>query len=257
MTSFFARLAKINSNEFTKKEQVLIEYIKLNAVQIVTLNMRIENLAQETNTGFSAIYGIIKKLKLTGYKELLSCLEYDVESGTSEKTILKNEEIKNIYIKAINENFNSLNNKETLEIVHLIEKSKKVVVVIWERELEDISKQLWRCLWEKNISAFLIDKGDCVFDHIINNANHDWTFIFYARDTYKSNSINSVLGEISRRNSNIIYLSGTDPKKNIDKYITLKHIISLPSGLNLKISDLAFYSFFNDILISQISKAKG
>jgi hypothetical protein len=69
MRSFFGRLATLPAEAITNNETKLINYIKTHSKEIVKTNMKIEKLAQEVGTGYSAIYALLKKLRFHGYKD--------------------------------------------------------------------------------------------------------------------------------------------------------------------------------------------
>jgi DNA-binding MurR/RpiR family transcriptional regulator len=127
MRSFFGRLATLPAEAITNNETKLINYIKTHSKEIVKTNMKIEKLAQEVGTGYSAIYALLKKLRFHGYKDFSLALandyeteEYDIRDG--------DEEISTGYINVIRKNHNLIEKRSLFDTLNYMRSAKRIFV---------------------------------------------------------------------------------------------------------------------------------
>lgn len=123
--SFLTRLSTFSAKDFTKKENLIIEFIKDNLERIPDMN--IEVLAGSVDIGYSAVYGLLRKLNLPKYRNFLVSVAKDVHSQNN----IEAEEgsLKSSYYEFINRN-DDLNNKEDIsKTVSAIKAAKKVFLI--------------------------------------------------------------------------------------------------------------------------------
>jgi DNA-binding MurR/RpiR family transcriptional regulator len=127
MRSFLAKLSTIDEKNLTTRELQIVDYIKNNLQVIVSNNMKIEQLAQEVGTGYSAIYGLLNKLNIKGYRDFSISLANDADSAEIE--IAKDDEnVVNGYVNLIKQNYSLIEKRTLFETLQLIQNAPRVFV---------------------------------------------------------------------------------------------------------------------------------
>ncbi|WP_338983672.1 hypothetical protein [Spiroplasma endosymbiont of Othius punctulatus] len=255
MQSFALNVAKINPSDLTPKEKKLIEYINVHFVKISEENMRIEKLAQEAKTGYSAIYALINQAGVSGYKELLSTIKFDAEQLKKSGSQTFDVTVKDKYIEIINQGFVSINENSLEKTVELISESKNINIIYWDNELSAPSRQLWRTLYKVGFRPILSDKEESIIKDVLEQTTAGDVFILYSTLSYKSERFKNFVQEIKSKGGNIIFIGIKEPAKGIKEFIDVKHVIVTSNNKEndlVQISDVGIYTFFNDMIISNL-----
>jgi len=128
MRSFFSRLAMLDEDKLTPREERLVEYVQGNLQHIVKNEMKIERLAQEAGTGYSAIYGLLTKLNLRGYRDFIMALSDDAINIEND-LVQNDEQVTSNLINLIKQNYTITDRKEIHQTLTLIHESERVFLV--------------------------------------------------------------------------------------------------------------------------------
>lgn len=255
MKSFSLNIAKINPSDLTPKEKKLIEYINRNFITISDENMRIEKLAQEAKTGYSAIYALINQAGVSGYKELLSTIKFDAEQSRKSSNQSFDKTVKDRYIEIINQGFNSFDQKNLEATVELINNAENINIIYWDSELAAPARQLWRVIYKIGSRPILSDKEESVIKDVIEQTTSNDVFILYSTLSYKSERFKNFVQEIKEAGAKIIFIGIKEPAKGIKEHIDVKHVIVTSTNKSndvIQISDVGIYTFFNDMIIANL-----
>jgi DNA-binding MurR/RpiR family transcriptional regulator len=128
MRSFFGKLATIDEDNLTTQEKLVVEYLKNNLQNVVNSNMKIERLAQEVGIGYSAIYGLLKKLNINGYRELSMSLSNDL-NNLNVIAAEGDENVANAYNSLIKQNYSLIEKKQISDALNLINNASRIFIV--------------------------------------------------------------------------------------------------------------------------------
>ncbi|KAF0851180.1 MAG: MurR/RpiR family transcriptional regulator [Spiroplasma poulsonii] len=128
MASFLSKLETFDSKNFTKKENEIIKYIKENMKEVTTMN--IEILAQRVNTGYSAIYGLLRKVQIKGYRDFIIAIVAEQERlETNNLNLDATDNIFLYYQDILQRNNQIFHSDKLLETVTLLKKAKAIYLV--------------------------------------------------------------------------------------------------------------------------------
>ncbi|QHX36340.1 MurR/RpiR family transcriptional regulator [Spiroplasma sp. BIUS-1] len=251
MRSFLSKLTTIDDKDLTIKEKKIVEYIKTHLKEIVDTNMKIERMAQEAGTGYSAIYGLLKKLNIKGFRDFAISLANDAEN--QEINVAKNDEnVVSGYINIIKQNYALIDKKSIFETLNIIKSSKKVFFCYWENLLSGPAQELSNFFYKNGYNVYLLDSDQETIRDRIKTSNEDDVFVFFTRygnSTRLDNAIKE-LGEMKRK---VVYISGKVASYDINKYLSSIHtlIVDNPDTSIFKghISHSVPFNYFNDLLI--------
>lgn len=127
MASFLGKLATIDEDNLTSREKEIVKYIKENLQNIVSTNMKIAHLAQEVGTGFSAIYALLKKMGISGYRDFMISLGNDAHNVQLD-IANDDEKITTSYTNLIVQNYALLDKRSLFETLKLINNADRIFV---------------------------------------------------------------------------------------------------------------------------------
>jgi DNA-binding MurR/RpiR family transcriptional regulator len=202
MRSFFGRLATLPAEAITNNETKLINYIKTHSKEIVKTNMKIEKLAQEVGTGYSAIYALLKKLRFHGYKDFSLALandyeteEYDIRDG--------DEEISTGYINVIRKNHNLIEKRSLFDTLNYMRSAKRIFVCNWENVLLSPAIELSNHFYRYGFNTHLLDSDQETIDERISTADSEDLFIFFTKYG-NSSRLKQAISDAKDKNAKVI-----------------------------------------------------
>ncbi|AVN60491.1 hypothetical protein CG007_02605 [Mesoplasma entomophilum] len=251
MRSFLAKLSTIEENNLTTRELIIVDYIKTNSKQIVEENIKIDELARRAKTGFSAIYNLLKKMNIDGYRDFMICLANDVEHA--ELNIAKNDEnVANGYINLIKQNYTLIKKANLVKTINLIDSSPRIVVCYWEAVLRGPAMDLSNFFYNQGLNVTLLDSDwDSINNRIKNTQTND-LYIFVTKYG-TSTHLAKVIEAIKKQKGKSIFISGKVPSKDVELNASLVHTL-IVDGVeinddNVLISKSLPFHYFNDLLI--------
>ncbi|QGS51545.1 MurR/RpiR family transcriptional regulator [Spiroplasma tabanidicola] len=261
MRSFLSKLTTIDEKDLTIKEKKIVDYIKNHLKEIVETNMKIERMAQEAGTGYSAIYGLLKKLNIKGFRDFAILLANDAEN--QEINIAKNDE--NVvygYINLIKQNYALIEKRSIFETLNVIRdvSNARVFFCYWENLLSGPAQELFNFFYKEGYNAILLDSDQEILKDRINSSVENDVFVFFTRygNSSRLNSFIESIGELKRK---IVYVSGKVASNNITQYLTSIHtlIVDNPDQKVFKghISQSVPFNYFNDLLIYHYLNSEG
>ncbi|AXK50773.1 MULTISPECIES: MurR/RpiR family transcriptional regulator [Spiroplasma] len=251
MRSFLVKLATIDENILTSRETQIVEYIKANLHEIVNSNMKIERLAQEVGTGYSAIYGLLNKLNIRGYRDFSISLSNDADSQEIE--VAKNDEnVAASYINLIKQNYSLIEKRAIFESLKLIRKSTRIFICYWENSLMGPAQVLENFLYKEKLNCYLLDNDwDTLLDRV-ENLREDDLFIFYTKYG-QSKHLERIMNRIKNKNGDIIYISGRVSNPEIARLANSSHTLIIENyestQFNSYVSQSVPFHYFNDLFI--------
>ncbi|PPE04408.1 hypothetical protein EELLY_v1c00830 [Entomoplasma ellychniae] len=251
MRSFLAKLSTVGDGNLTSREEVLVDFIKTNSKDIVEFNIKIDELAKRAKTGFSAIYGLLKKIDIDGYRDFMICLANDVEH--SELNFAQNDQcVSNAYINIIKQNHTVIKKNNLVATIELINKAPRIFVCYWEGVLKGPAMDLSNFFFEQGLNVYLLDSDWDSINERVNSSTKDDLFIFitkYGTSTHLARVIETIGG----KKGNSIFISGKVPSKSIKDNALVKHTLIVDSvefqNKKIYISKTLPFHYFNDLLI--------
>lgn len=251
MRSFFGRLATLPAEAITNNETKLINYIKTHSKEIVKTNMKIEKLAQEVGTGYSAIYALLKKLRFHGYKDFSLALandyeteEYDIRDG--------DEEISTGYINVIRKNHNLIEKRSLFDTLNYMRSAKRVFVCNWENVLLSPAIELSNHFYRYGFNTHLLDSDQETIDERISTADSEDLFIFFTKYG-NSSRLKQAISDAKDKNAKVIVISGKSLDKKSNVKIDVIHYLfvdtEMERGLEANFSKSVPFHYFIDLLI--------
>ncbi|ATX71585.1 MurR/RpiR family transcriptional regulator [Spiroplasma clarkii] len=253
MRSFLSKLTTIDEKDLTTKELKIVNFIKTHLKEIVETNMKIERMAQEAGTGYSAIYGLLKKLNIKGFRDFAISLANDVEN--QEINIAKNDEnVVSGYINLIKQNYALIEKRSIFESLNILKACNKgrIFFCYWENLLSGPASELSNFFYKEGYNAFLLDSDQEILKDRINSSSDDDVFVFFTRygNSTRLDQFIEKIGELGRK---IIYVSGKVASNDITQYLSSVHtlIVDNPDRAIYKghISHSVPFNYFNDLLM--------
>lgn len=253
MRSFLSKLTTIDEKNLTRQEKKIAEYIKTHLKEIVETNMKIERMSQEAGTGYSAIYGLLKKLGIKGFRDFAISLANDVEN--QEYNIAKDDEnIVSGYINLIKQNYALIKKRSLFETLSILKSSYvgKIFFCYWENLLIGPIQELANFFYKEGYAAFLLDNDQETLKDRINHSSQNDVFIFFTKygNSTRLDSFIEKIGELGRK---VIYVSGKVASNDITPYLSSTHtlIVDNPDKSIYKghISNSVPFNYFNDLLV--------
>jgi len=258
MRSFFGKLATIDEDNLTTQEKLVVEYLKNNLQNVVNSNMKIERLAQEVGIGYSAIYGLLKKLNINGYRELSMSLSNDL-NNLNVIAAEGDENVANAYNSLIKQNYSLIEKKQISDALNLINNASRIFIVYWENNLLGVAKELQARLYDHNKEVFLLDNEWDQINQRIARVENDDLFIFYTKYG-NSKHLEKILENVRKCEGKIMFISGRMPTKLIltlaNTIVTLIVESADPRDNDLTVSGLLAFEYFNDLLTYHFVKTK-
>lgn len=256
MHSFFGKLATLDEIRLTNREKEIILYIKKNSKMIVNTNMKISRLSHEVGTGYSAIYTLLKKMGIDGYRDFSIALANDVDNSSSEIPV-DDESVFQAYTNLIKQNYALINKKDLVKTLKLIDDSNRVFICYWEGILKGPAIALENFFYSNKISGNLLDSDWDTINQRIENVQSSDLFIFYTKYG-TSTHLEKVICKIRENGGKVVFVSGKIPSVSNNKNANSIHtlIIDLPTFNNDQNADkevtlisqsIPFY-YFNDLL---------
>ncbi|ATZ16778.1 hypothetical protein ELUMI_v1c00500 [Williamsoniiplasma luminosum] len=250
MRSFLGKLATIDKNKLTTRETKIVDYIKKNLQMIVATNMKIVTLSQEVETGYSAIYGLLKKLNIQGYRDFSISLANDAEA--IEIDISKNDEhVTNGYISMIQHNYSLLEKKVMFETLKLIKNTSRLYIVYWESVLRGATTELANFFYSQKLPVILLDSDWDTINQRVLDADKGDLFIFYTKYG-TSLHLEKVITRIKDKNAKVVFVSGRIPSPQIQKNSDSVHTLvidNVDENKEVVLSKSVPFHYFNDLLI--------
>ncbi|WP_342275465.1 hypothetical protein [Spiroplasma endosymbiont of Cantharis lateralis] len=251
MRSFLSKLTTIDDKDLTIKEKKIVDYIRDHLKEIVDTNMKIERMAQEAGTGYSAIYGLLKKLNIKGFRDFAISLANDAEN--QEINIAKNDEnVVSGYINIIKQNYALIEKKSIFDTLNIIKSSKKIFFCYWENLLSGPAHELSNFFYKSGFNVYLLDSDQETIKDRIKTSKEEDIFIFFTRYG-NSSRLDKAITELGEMKRKIIYISGKVASSDITKYLNSIHtlIVDNPDKSIYKghISSSVPFNYFNDLLI--------
>ncbi|QEH61334.1 transcriptional regulator [Spiroplasma chinense] len=253
MRSFLSKLTTIDEKDLTTKEKKIVEYIKGHLKEIVDTNMKIERMAQEAGTGYSAIYGLLKKLNIKGFRDFAISLANDAEN--QEINVAKDDEnVVSAYINLIKQNYALIEKRSIFESLTLLKQAKgnRIFFCYWENLLSGPASELSNFFYKEGFNAHLLDSDQETLKDRINTSSENDVFVFFTRYG-NSKRLDSFIENIGESNRKIIYISGKVPSSDVLKYLSSIHtlIVDNPDQTMYKghISYSVPFNYFNDLLM--------
>lgn len=258
MRSFLAKLATIDEQQLTSRELQIVEYIKKNLQTIVSSNMKIERLAQEVGTGYSAIYGLLYKLNIKGYRDFAILLANDADSAEIE--IAKNDEnVTNNYTNVIKQNYSLIEKKQLFETLKLIRSAQRIFVCHWEGVLSGPALELENFFYSLGMLVAQLDSDWDTINQRVDSMQKNDLFIFYTKYG-TSQHLKIIIEKIHSKGGKIVFLSGRMPSATIVKNTDSIHTLLIDpfntKNRELGISRSVPFHYFNDLLIYHYLYAK-
>ncbi|AHI57723.1 hypothetical protein P344_01875 [Spiroplasma mirum ATCC 29335] len=250
MASFLSKLETFDSKNFTKKENEIIKFIKENMKEVTTMN--IELLAQKVNTGYSAIYGLLKKMQIRGYRDFLISVASDVE--------IKSLDFENMESLMKKNYFDIINQNDSMIKTELVEKTLEAIkgayriFVVGMGSTNALSTTLALELYRFGFNAFDLDESE--EDLLIRTKFMTKNDLIIAYSLFGDNeSINKALQVAKEKGVKIIAISGKDMSKAV-KLADWAHIISTPNQRandhRIYVNKLLPWMYFTDDLINKV-----
>lgn len=258
MRSFLAKLSTIGDNNLTSREEVIVEFIKANSKSIVESNIKIGELAKKAKTGFSAIYGLLKKLDIDGYRDFMICLANDVEHAAL--NVSQNDEnVSNGYINIIRQNHTVIKKANLITTIDLINNAPRVFICYWEGALKGSAMDLSNFFFKQSINVHLLDSDWESINERVYTASKNDLFIFMTKYG-TSTHLAKVIESIGEKKGNSIFISGKLPSKIIKANVAITHTL-IVDGIEFEkeevyISKTLPFHYFNDLLIYHYLNSK-
>ncbi len=258
MRSFFSRLAMLDEDKLTAREERLVQYVQNNLQHIVKNEMKIERLAQEAGTGYSAIYSLLTKLNLRGYRDFIMALSDDAINIEND-LVQNDEQVTSSLINLIKQNYTITDRKEIHQTLTLIHQSERVFLVAWEPSLLEVVQELENFLVLHSQNVYFLFNQFSMIENRIRNTKKGDLFIFY---TFYSNNdlLVRLIKKIKTNQANIVLISSRLADPNISKYVDSIHtLITTANHLEkekLYISKTIPFLYFNDLLIYHYTNSK-
>ncbi|ASP27853.1 transcriptional regulator [Spiroplasma corruscae] len=251
MRSFLSKLTTIDENDLTIKEKKIVDFIRSHLKEIVDTNMKIERMAQEAGTGYSAIYGLLKKLNIKGFRDFAISLANDVEN--QKINVAKNDEnVVQGYINIIKQNYALIEKKDIFQTLTVLKNSSRAFICYWENLLSGPAQELSNFLYKNNLDTFLLDSDQDTLNQRTASSRENDVFIFFTRYG-NSSRLDKFITDIGIMNRKIIYISGKIASPNIVQYLSSIHtlIVDNPDESIYKghISNSVPFNYLNDLLI--------
>ncbi|ATZ19012.1 hypothetical protein ESOMN_v1c06300 [Williamsoniiplasma somnilux] len=250
MRSFLAKLATIDEKTLTSRELQIVSYVKSNLQTIVANNMKIEKLAQEVGTGYSAIYGLLNKLNIKGYRDFSISLANDADSAEIE--VAKDDEnVVNKYISIIKQNYSLIEKRSLFESLKLIKNAPRIFVTYWENVLRGPAMELENFFFEQNLSVVLLDSDWDTINQRVDRIQKNDLFIFLTKYG-TSKHLERIIEKIKYHGGKIIFVSGRMPTTMVSRMTDSVHTLIIDSpntDINTLISKTLPFHYFNDLLI--------
>ncbi|WP_026389567.1 MurR/RpiR family transcriptional regulator [[Acholeplasma] multilocale] len=251
MRSFLAKLSTIEEKDLTTRELQIVDYIRENLQNIVQSNMKIEQLAQEVGTGYSAIYGLLNKLNIKGYRDFSISLANDADSA--EIKIAKNDEnVANGYINIIKQNYSLIEKRTLFSTLTLIKSAPRIFVAYWENVLRGPAQDLENFFYEQHLQATSLDSDWDTINRRVENVQSGDLFILFTKYG-TSKHLEKIIQKINLQGGKVIFVSGRMPSIAISKTADSIHTL-IVDGVeidddNVMISKSVPFHYFNDLLI--------
>lgn len=250
MRSFLGKLATLDEKALTIRELQIVAYIKNNLQHIVNNNMKIEHLAQEVGTGYSAIYGLLNKLNIKGYRDFSISLANDAD--TAEIEVAKDDEnVANSYISLIKQNYSLIEKRSLFESLKLIRKAPRIFISYWENVLRGPAMELENFFFEENLSVSVLDSDWDKINQRVDRIQKGDLFLFLTKYG-SSKHLEKIVTKIKHMGGTIIFVSGRLPNTVIARSSDSVHtlIVDEPhTHENTIISKTIPFHYFNDLLI--------
>ncbi|AGM24814.1 MurR/RpiR family transcriptional regulator [Spiroplasma chrysopicola] len=250
MASFLSILETFDSKNFTKKEKEIIKYIRENMRDVTTMN--IEVLAQKVDTGYSAIYGLLRKMQIKGYRDFLISIAADVEIKSLDMSNME-QLMKKTYFDIINQNDTMIDNELVQQTVNAITGAYRIFV-IGMGTTNSLSQTLALELYRFGFNAYNLDENE--EDLVVRARFMTKNDLIIAYSLFGDNeAVNKALAIAKDNQATIVAISGKDMSKVV-KLANWTHIISTP---NQKLNDNEVYvnkllpwMYFTDDLINRL-----
>ncbi|WP_031542595.1 MurR/RpiR family transcriptional regulator [Mesoplasma photuris] len=251
MRSFLGKLSTVEESDLTSREIQLVNYIKNNMNEIVAKEMKIEQLAQAVGTGYSAIYGLLKKINIKGYKDFTISLSNDVDNA-SIHDLNSDENVANGYINLIKQNYAVIEKKKIIKTVDIIKSSPRIFVSYWESTLKGPANDLSNFFFEKRMNVILLDSDWDTINRRVDAIVKGDLFIFFTKYG-TSKHLEKLVLMIKEKKGEVIFISGRVPSNSIENSASSIHTLivdGIENGLqNINISKTLPFHYFNDLLI--------
>ncbi|MBW3058169.1 MurR/RpiR family transcriptional regulator [Spiroplasma poulsonii] len=250
MASFLSKLETFDSKNFTKKENEIIKYIKENMKEVTTMN--IEILAQRVNTGYSAIYGLLRKVQIKGYRDFLIAIAADVEIKSLDFENMESL-MKKTYFDILNQNDTMINNDVMNQTINAIKGAYRIFV-IGMGSTNALSQTLALELYHFGFNAFNLNENE--EDLMVRSRFMNKNDLILAYSLFGDNeSVNKALTIAKEKGVTIIAISGKDMSKAV-QLSNWSHIISTPNQRandhKIYVNKLLPWMYFTDHLINKI-----
>lgn len=250
MASFLTKLDTLMEDNFTKKEKEIILFIRKNLESV--RNMNIEALAQSVNTGYSAIYGLLKKLGINGYRNFIVSVSSDIEMKSLN---LSNDDksLKKKYFDIINQNSNIIDENLLKQTVSYLTAAHKIYIV-GMGTTRFLAQSLALQLNNYGFLAIALDEGEEDFNiRTRYMTEHDLVIAF---SLFGNNeAINKGLKSAKENNAKIIVISGKGLSSS-GSFADITHVISSPifdiRNTDVYVDKLVPWMFFTDKLINEV-----
>ncbi|WP_027063587.1 MurR/RpiR family transcriptional regulator [Mesoplasma seiffertii] len=258
MRSFLAKLSTIDDKNLTTRELQIVDYIKNNLQTIVANNMKIEQLAQEVGTGYSAIYGLLNKLNIKGYRDFSISLANDADSAEIE--IAKDDEnVVNGYVNLIKQNYSLIEKRTLFETLQLIQNAPRVFVSYWESVLKGPAMDLENFLFDQELKVTLLDSDWDTINKRVESVKNGDLFIFFTKYG-TSKHLEKIIFKINQSGGKVIFISGRMPSVAISRTVDSIHTL-IVDGVEMEdthvfISKSVPFHYFNDLLIYHFLNTK-
>ncbi|ATG97621.1 MurR/RpiR family transcriptional regulator [Mesoplasma lactucae] len=259
MKSFFGKLAMIDEKKLTHREKQIVKYIRDNLQAIVSNEMKIERLAQEAGTGYSAIYGLLQKIGIHGYRDFILALTTDAENAKMD--IANNDElVAEDLIQLIRQNHSVIDKKNINKTLTLIRKSRRIFISYWENELMNPAEELESFLVGQNADVYLVNNDSQTIQNRADHARNGDLFIFYSMVS-NGEKLQKIMATIKDKGANIILISAriaaTPISRLSDSIHTLITTYGDPKKKNATyLSKNIPFLYFNDLLIYHFVNTK-
>ncbi|WP_348736344.1 MurR/RpiR family transcriptional regulator [Spiroplasma endosymbiont of Ammophila pubescens] len=250
MASFLSKLETFDSKNFTKKENEIIKYIKENMKEVTTMN--IEVLAQQVNTDYSVIYGLLRKIQINGYWDFLIAIAADIEIKSLDFENMESL-MKKTYFDILNQNDTMIDNEKMNQTINAI-KGVYRIFVIGLGSTNALSQTLVLELYRFGFNAFNLNENeeDLMVRSRIMNKND----LILAYSLFDDNeAVNKALTIAKEKGVTIVVISGKDMSKAV-KLANWSHIISTPNQQvndhKIYVNKLLPWIYFTDDLINKV-----
>ncbi|PPE03952.1 MurR/RpiR family transcriptional regulator [Williamsoniiplasma lucivorax] len=257
MRSFLGKLATLDKNDLTTRETKIAEYIKKNLVMMVETDMKIVTLSHEVGTGYSAIYGLLKKLNIQGYRDFSISLANDADAMTIDVS-KDDENVSRSYISMIKHNHSLIDKKMLFDTLNLIKSANRIYVVYWESVLRGAATELTNFFYSEKLPVTLLDSDWDTINQRVADADKEDLFLFYTKYG-ASTHLAKVIEKIRNKGGKVVFVSGRIPTQQIDKHANLIHTLiidNVEEGGECAISKSVPFHYFNDLLVYHFQHLK-